>query len=163
MQALFDRITKEKRQRNEWQTPHHQLVAEWQTLNRKYSELLDDYKSLRRYFAVSVSVPYTDVWTHKLVSFYPGQYPCEKPAAMLEQMINAISRLGEVVAVFFMGSGSTIKAAQKLGRRAIGVELDQERFDQTTDEINKKRYFFVIIINIYGKITSAFRFENRTK
>lgn len=35
MQALFDRITKEKRQRNELQTPHHQLVAEWQTLNRK--------------------------------------------------------------------------------------------------------------------------------
>lgn len=141
MQALFDRITKEKRQRNELQTPHHQLVAEWQTLNRKYSELLDDYKSLGRYFAVSVSVPYTDVWTHKLVSFYPGKYPCEKPAAMLEQMINASSRLGEVVAVFFMGSGSTIKAAQKLGRRAIGVELDQEKFDQTTDEINEKRYF----------------------
>lgn len=54
---------------------------------------------------------------------------------MLEQIINGSSRPGVVVADFFMGSGSTIKAARKLGRRAIGVEL--ERFTQTADEIHR--------------------------
>ena len=56
---------------------------------------------------------------------------------MLEQIINGSSRPGVVVADFFMGSGSTIKAARKLGRRAIGVELEAERFTQTADEIHR--------------------------
>ncbi|ENW8500824.1 DNA methyltransferase, partial [Escherichia coli] len=38
---------------------------------------------------------------------------------------------------FFMGSGSTIKAALSLGRRAIGVELEAERFEQAVSEIRE--------------------------
>lgn len=137
LQMLFERIAKEKFQRNELDTTHHQLVEEWQCLNRQYSELLEEYKSLRRHFSVSVSVPYTDVWTHKPVQFYPGKHPCEKPADMLQQIINASSQPGDVVADFFMGSGSTLKAALQLGRKAIGVELEEERFSQTVKEVRK--------------------------
>ncbi|MEB6311722.1 site-specific DNA-methyltransferase, partial [Escherichia coli] len=61
--------------------------------------------------------------------------PCEKPAEMLRQIIAASSRPGDLVADFFMGSGSTIKAALSLGRMAIGVELEKERFEQTVSEI----------------------------
>ncbi|MBE5252942.1 DNA-methyltransferase [Mixta mediterraneensis] len=135
LQKLFTQIAIEKHQRAELAQPHHQLVATYQSLNRKYSELLEEYKSLRRYFAVSVEVPYTDVWTHRPVQFYPGKHPCEKPADMLEQIISASSRPGDVVADFFMGSGSTLKAAIDLGRKAIGVELETERFNQTVEEI----------------------------
>ncbi|EFJ9406290.1 site-specific DNA-methyltransferase, partial [Escherichia coli] len=42
---------------------------------------------------------------------------------------------GDLVADFFMGSGSTVKAAMALGRRATGVELDTGRFEQTAQEI----------------------------
>ncbi|MDS1578706.1 site-specific DNA-methyltransferase, partial [Escherichia coli] len=72
------------------------------------------------------------------VQYYPGKHPCEKPADMLRQIITASSRPGDVVADFFMGSGSTIKAALSLGRRAMGVELETERFQQTLKEIRKK-------------------------
>ncbi|WP_277971895.1 DNA-methyltransferase [Pantoea agglomerans] len=138
LQKLFTRIAIAKHQRAELAQPHHHLVATYQSLNRKYSELLEEYKSLRRYFAVSVEVPYTDVWTHKPVQFYPGKHPCEKPADMLEQIISASSRPGDVVADFFMGSGSTLKTAIDLGRKAIGVELETERFNQTVNEIHRR-------------------------
>lgn len=137
LQTLFTQIGIAKHQNSELDKPHHQLVAMWKSLNRKYSELLEEYKNLRRHFSVSVTVPYTDVWTHKPVQFYPGKHPCEKPADMLRQIINASSRPGDMVADFFMGSGSTVKAALELGRRAIGVELEDERFNQTVSEVRE--------------------------
>lgn len=137
LQKLFDRIASEKHAKQLLDKPHHQLVEKYHVLNRTYGELIQEYKSLRRYFAVSVEVPYTDVWTHKPVQFYPGKHPCEKPADMLEQIICASSRPGDVVADFFMGSGSTLKAALRLGRKAIGVELETERFQQTVDEVKE--------------------------
>lgn len=137
LQTLFTRIAIEKHLKQKLEHPHHQLVATYQSLNRKYSELLEEYKTLRRYFSVSAAVPYTDVWMHKPVQFYPGKHPCEKPADMLKQIISASSKPGDIVADFFMGSGSTVKAAMELGRRAIGVELETERFMQTVSEIEK--------------------------
>lgn len=100
---LFERIAREKNLRNELAVTHHQLVADWHALNRTYCELFKEYRTLRRYFSVSVSVPYTDVWTHKPVQFNLGKHPCEKPAEMLRQIITASSRPGDVVADFFMG------------------------------------------------------------
>ncbi|EFC9681662.1 site-specific DNA-methyltransferase [Escherichia coli] len=137
LQELFTRIAIDKHIQQKLEHPHHQLVATYQSLNRKYSELLEEYKTLRRCFSVSALVPYTDVWTHKPVQFYPGKHPCEKPADMLKQIISASSRPGDIVADFFMGSGSTVKAAIELGRRAIGVELEADRFIQTTEEVEK--------------------------
>ncbi|EIQ0677641.1 site-specific DNA-methyltransferase [Escherichia coli] len=121
LQALFARVAEEKHQRGE--------------LNRQYVSLQEAYKTLRRYFSVSAAVPYTDVWTHKPVQYYPGKHPCEKPAEMLRQIISASSRPGDLIADFFMGSGSTVKAALSLGRRAIGVELETGRFEQTVREV----------------------------
>ncbi|HDU8042135.1 TPA: site-specific DNA-methyltransferase [Cronobacter sakazakii] len=138
LQNLFTQIAVEKHISQELEKPHHQLVATWHTLNRKYAELLEEYENLRRLFTVTAAVPYTDVWTHKPVQFYPGKHPCEKPADMLRQIISASSRPGDIVADFFMGSGSTIKAAHALGRRAIGVELELERFNQTVKELREQ-------------------------
>ncbi|EAA2605993.1 TPA: site-specific DNA-methyltransferase, partial [Shigella flexneri] len=135
LQALFARVAEEKHRRGELEKLHHQLVDTYTSLNRQYAELLSEYKHLRRYFGVTVQVPYTDVWTHKPVQFYPGKHPCEKPAEMLQQIISASSRPGDLIADFFMGSGSTVKAALALGRRAIGVELETERFEQTVREV----------------------------
>ncbi len=103
LQALFARVAEEKHQRGELEKPHHQLLETYTSLNRQYAELQSEYKHLRRYFGVTAQVPYTDVWTHKPVQYYPGKHPCEKPAEMLQQIISASSRPGDLVADFFMG------------------------------------------------------------
>ncbi|HIE4544862.1 TPA: DNA-methyltransferase [Providencia rettgeri] len=131
LQELFKRVAEEKLSHNPLDRKHADLASEQITLRREYHELAAQYQLLRRPFYVTVDVPYTDVWTYPPVQYYPGKHPCEKPAAMMEHIINSSSREGDVVADFFMGSGATIKAALKLNRRVIGVELETERFEQT--------------------------------
>lgn len=92
-------------------------------LRREHAELRAEYETLRRPFTVSAEVPYTDVWTFQTVAHYPGKHPCEKPAALLDHVIAASSRPGDVVFDGFMGSGATGERAALLGRRFIGCEL----------------------------------------
>lgn len=137
LQELFNKVAVKQFSDNPLSRQHADLAIEQKLLNREYHELSQQYQLLRRPFTVTVDVPYTDVWTYPPVQYYPGKHPCEKPAAMMEHIINSSSREGDVVADFFMGSGATIKAALKLNRRVIGVELETERFGQTIDEIKK--------------------------
>lgn len=50
-------------------------------------------------------------------------YPTQKPLALLERIIGASTNPGEIVLDPFCGCGTTIDAAQKLGRRWIGVDV----------------------------------------
>jgi adenine-specific DNA-methyltransferase len=119
------------------QSEYADLGKHYQALARQYDELKREYEQLRRPFAVSVDVPYTDVWQFAPVAYYPGKHPCEKPQEMMRHIIQCSSREGQVVADFFMGSGATGKAAASLGRKFIGVELEPPRFEQTCGEMLK--------------------------
>ncbi len=50
-------------------------------------------------------------------------YPTQKPVALLERIIAASSNPGDVVLDPFCGCGTTLHAAQNLGRRWIGVDV----------------------------------------
>ncbi|TOQ33684.1 DNA adenine methylase, partial [Vibrio parahaemolyticus] len=116
-------------------TQYQSLQETYQTLVKEYDDLKTQYETLRRPFSVTANVPYTDVWQFEPVQYYPGKHPCEKPAAMLEHVITASSREGDVVLDAFMGSGSTGKACLKLGRRFIGIEFEEETFDTTLRQL----------------------------
>jgi len=51
-------------------------------------------------------------------------HPTMKPLALVEKAITNSSRLGDVVLDLFLGSGSTLIAAERTGRVCLGMELD---------------------------------------
>ncbi len=50
-------------------------------------------------------------------------YPTQKPLTLLERIVSASSNPGDLVLDPFCGCGTTIAAAQKLGRRWVGIDI----------------------------------------
>lgn len=50
-------------------------------------------------------------------------YPTQKPVALLERILSASSNEGDVVLDPFCGCGTTVHAAEKLGRQWIGIDV----------------------------------------
>lgn len=70
-----------------------------------------------------------DVWDIATINNMAKErtgYPTQKPLALLERFVAAHSRPGELVLDPFCGSGTTLFAAQRLGRRAIGIDASPE-------------------------------------
>lgn len=144
LQNLFNKKAAEKAVNAELKDSHDSLTNQYDSLKKEYDvlslefeHLKAQYENLRRPFNVTSEVPYTDVWNYKPVPYYRGKHPCEKPADMIRDIINASSKKGDVIADFFMGSGVVVKQSLELERESIGVELEEERFNQTINEVTK--------------------------
>lgn len=138
LQALFKRKGQElQRSHSELNEQYSELQLEYKALTESYSDLKQQYELLRRPFKVSKEVPFTDHWHFKSVQYYHGKHPCEKPAELMEHIIQNSSREGDLVLDAFGGSQSTGKACLKLNRRYIGIELEEETFDRSIDSFNE--------------------------
>jgi site-specific DNA-methyltransferase (adenine-specific) len=125
----------------QWQLPTEESYRKFQAaypgyFRREYEDLRREYEDLRRPFSVSADVYYTDVWDFPTVAARTGKHPCEKPAPLISHIIAASSRPGDVVLDSFMGSGVTGESAIALGRRFIGIEMDETWFDRASRRIN---------------------------
>ncbi len=64
-------------------------------------------------------------------SIYSGEtserngHPCPKPYGWMVWAIESASMTGETILDPFCGSGTTLEAAKNLGRKAIGIELEE--------------------------------------
>jgi len=58
-------------------------------------------------------------------------HPTVKPAAMVEDAILDCSARGDIVLDAFLGSGTTVIAAERIGRRCYGLDLDSAYVDTT--------------------------------
>ena len=58
-----------------------------------------------------------------------GRHPTQKPLALLERIITASTKEGDVIFDPFMGSGTTGVAAVKLGRSFVGIDNTKEYCD----------------------------------
>ncbi|MCY4144967.1 MAG: DNA methyltransferase [Chloroflexi bacterium] len=74
----------------------------------------------------SPGAPMRDVWHISIIAPSAKErlgYPTQKPLALLNRIIQASSNPGDVVFDPFCGCGTTIHAAQNLGRRWIGIDV----------------------------------------
>ena len=103
---------------------YRSYLAKKYNYNPNYPELWDEDK--QQWYHNSVC---RDVWDDiKVIGTESGQkerldYPTQKPEALLERIIAASSNEGDIVADFFVGSGTTLAVAEKLGRKWIGSDL----------------------------------------
>lgn len=56
-------------------------------------------------------------------------HPTEKAVSVIERLIRAFSKPGDIVLDPFCGSGSTLLAARESGRHYIGIEKDPRTYD----------------------------------
>jgi DNA modification methylase len=68
------------------------------------------------------SIP--DIWRHQWASQRPYGHPAEKPLDLLKQLCSITT--AQTILDPFMGSGTTLAAAKDLGRKAIGIEIEEK-------------------------------------
>jgi len=72
----------------------------------------------------------SNIWTDISVPFWSmpenTEHPTQKPEKLLAKIILASTNKGQVVFDPFLGSGTTSVVAKKLGRRYVGVEMDEK-------------------------------------
>jgi len=66
-------------------------------------------------------------------------HPTGKPVALMRQIIESSSMLGDVVLDPFAGSGSTLVAATLAGRRSIGIEIEERYCERAAERLRSAR------------------------
>lgn len=66
---------------------------------------------------------WTDIFVINPMAGERVDYPTQKPEALLERILKSATKEGDLVADFFVGSGTTAAVAEKLGRKWIVSDL----------------------------------------
>jgi adenine-specific DNA-methyltransferase len=86
----------------------------------------------------------TDVWAFPKVTSGANRsskertkHPAQFPLAVIERIILATSRPGDVILDPFMGSGTVAEAAVRHGRRAVGFEIEPDYIDIAGERLDR--------------------------
>lgn len=79
----------------------------------------------KRYLDEQPGKPVNTIWDDisGQLGLQSQEYPTQKPEKLLERIIKTSSNEGDLIADFFLGSGTSIAVAEKLGRKWIGSDL----------------------------------------
>lgn len=93
-----------------------------------------------------ISDAYTDVWTIDALNQNDKYnervgYDGQKPLEYVKRVIEISSKPGDLVADFFLGSGTTAVAARDLGRRFIGCDINPKSIEITKERLDYGKRF----------------------
>lgn len=72
----------------------------------------------------------SNIWTDITIPFWSmpenTDHPTQKSEKLIAKLLLASTNSGDFVLDPFLGSGTTLVVAKKLGRKCLGIELDEE-------------------------------------
>lgn len=136
------RYRKDPKAKPRWNTPYEPLapstLATWGTTKQRAVFEKDGRRARSSSTEEPTKgVPMGDVWEIGVLAPISRErtgYPSQKPEALLERLVTALSDPGEVVLDPYMGSGTTLAVAARLGRSFVGMDQSDVALD-----IAKKR------------------------
>jgi site-specific DNA-methyltransferase (adenine-specific)/adenine-specific DNA-methyltransferase len=94
---------------------------------------------LKFYLDESKGSPVQDIWVDipaiNSQAKERGSYPTQKPEMLVERILMASSKPGDIIFDCFMGSGTTQAVAMKLGRRFIGADINLGAVQTATNRL----------------------------
>ena len=72
-------------------------------------------------------------------------HPCAKPIKMWRWLVNRASGPSDVLVDPFLGSGTTLRAAKDLGRRAIGIEIEERYCEIAAKRLQQEVFEFAAV------------------
>jgi site-specific DNA-methyltransferase (adenine-specific) len=69
------------------------------------------------------------------------QHPNEKPLSLMHKLVALCSRAGELIIDPTMGSGTALRAAKDLGRRAIGIDIVEAHCETAVRRLRQEVLF----------------------
>lgn len=75
------------------------------------------------------------VWTYNVAR---GNHPTEKPVELVRSFIEQFTDPGDLILDSFMGSGTTLRAAKDLGRKAIGIEINERYCEIAVERLRQE-------------------------
>ena len=101
---------------------------------REYDEIRREYDDLNIYGKVLSKEEESAwgqwaIWEIPTVNKRTGDHPAEFPVELPARCIKMHSRPGDIILEPFCGSGTTMIAAEQLGRKCYGMELDPHYCD----------------------------------
>lgn len=112
-------------------SPRHEDILYF-TKSDNYTFNIDDVRVPQKYYRKRNNMKGAnpgDVWSFSHVHYCAAErekHPTQKPEGAIERIVRASSNEGDIVLDPFMGSGTTARVAQVLGRHFVGVELNPE-------------------------------------
>ena len=95
--------------------------------------------------------PLSNVWFLPIINSQSKErtgWPTQKPLALLERIIKATTKKGDLVADFFCGCGTAIVAAQNLGRRWLAVDISKDAINLVKERMIKEHDLIIKTLKI---------------